>query len=413
MPRPRVGVLSREPSGLPDAVRQAGAEPVHLPPPASFPPGGVALAREWTADLAEVSCANGSLDALLLDAGSPAELSGQILAALRLDLPSVCAAPPATPFSVALAALGLALLSGDAPEVAVALARDGGPRTSQIVDNFSLANALRAGVSAGGGPETLVHLSALAREAGVPGFSQMVRVLAPETPVFVEPDSPWLRERGAGGLLALLSASVPGTLHDARTVAGPLKGLLPDAPPVPDPPGTRLLFVRGRASGTEGVCRARDADAGIAGECRVFGSEAEAARAVEGDEIGPGDLVVVGGCGPRGTPGLSRLDALAAALNRAGLRDATVLTDGLAPDGAPGTWVSVLSPEAVAGGVIGVLRDGDPLRVDLREGRLRTGVGADEFAEREPFAAGRPPSAGYAARYARAALPALEGAGFG
>jgi dihydroxyacid dehydratase/phosphogluconate dehydratase len=67
------------------------------------------------------------------------------------------------------------------------------------------------------------------------------------------------------------------------------------------------------------------------------------------------------------------------------------------------------------GGVLGRLRDGDILRIDLREGRIRTGVGADEFARRDPyeFGDGAADAAGYAARYARIALPGLDGAGFG
>jgi dihydroxyacid dehydratase/phosphogluconate dehydratase len=66
----------------------------------------------------------------------------------------------------------------------------------------------------------------------------------------------------------------------------------------------------------------------------------------------------------------------------------------------------------VAGGVIGWLRDGDALHISLEEGRIRTGVGAQEFTKREPPEFPDHAGAGYAARYARTALPALEGAGF-
>ncbi len=89
-----------------------------------------------------------------------------------------------------------------------------------------------------------------------------------------------------------------------------------------------------------------------------------------------------------------------------------VLTDGIPPEGAVGTWASLTMPEAALGGVIGRLRDGDPLRLDLVEGVIRTGVKADEFSRREPFTVPGSSGFGYAARYSRAALPALEGAGF-
>jgi dihydroxy-acid dehydratase len=342
------------------------------------------------------------LDVLLLDAARPEELAGMLVAALRLDLPTVCVTPSDMPLSAALAALGLAPLSGDPATAAVGASVV--PRPHQLADNFSLANALRAGVAAGGGPELLVHLAAIAREAGVAGFSQMVRVLAPETP---EADPEWLREHGVAGLLA----SLDDTLHDVRTVAGNLKENLPSVPP---PPGehSRLVFVRARASGAEAVCRVREGVMEAAGACRVFGSEKEAAHAVCAGEVEAGTMLVVGGCGPRGGPGILRLDALGPALREAGL-EVPVLTDGLAPEDAPGIWISLFTPEAAAGGVLSLLQDGDSLRIDLAEGRIRTGVGAREFGSREPREFPDRAGSGYSARYARTALPALEGAGFG
>ena len=128
----------------------------------------------------------------------------------------------------------------------------------------------------------------------------------------------------------------------------------------------------------------------------------------------PGSLLVVGGCGPRGGPGLLRLDLLAQVLRESGIEDdISVITDGLPPPEARGTWISLFSPEAAIGGGVGQLRDGDTLRIDLVEGRIRTNVGASELANREPYEFPGPAGAGYAARYARSALPALEGAGFG
>ena len=350
----------------------------------------------------EVSCSGMDLDALLIGAARPEELAGMLVAALRLDLPTVCVTPSDKPFSAVLAALGLAPVSGEPASIAVAGGE--GTRPHEMVDNFSLANALRAGVAAGGGAELLVHLAAIAREAGVAGFSQMVRILAPETP---EADPEWLRQHGVTGLLA----SLDETLHDVRTVAGNLKENLP-IPPSPPEEHSRLVFVRARASGAEAVCRVRAGVTEAAGECRVFGSEEGAVHSVRQSEVGEGTMLVVGGCGPRGGPGLLMLDALGHALREAGL-EVPVLTDGLAPIDAPGTWISLFTPEAAAGGVLSLLRDGDHLRIDLAEGRIRTGVGAREFEGREPRDFPNRAGTGYAARYARTALPALEGAGFG
>ena len=404
-PAPAVGIPFFEPSAHPDAVSAAGADPVPLRLPAARPPGGVALAREWTADATEISCAEANLDTLLLASERPEELFGMLLAAVRLDLPTVCAAPPGTPLAATVAALGFGPLSGDtAGVVAAGIAPDGGPRPGELLDNFSLANALRAGVAAGGGPELLVHLSALAREAGVVGFPQMVRVLAPETPAS---DPAWTREYGVPALLASLGDG----LHDVSTVAGRLREGLPPAP-VASEEHHRLLFVRARASGAEVVCRVPAGAGDVTGECRVFGSEVAAVGAVRAGEVPDGAVLVVDRCGPRGGAGLLRLDALGEAVREAGLR-VPIVTDGLPPVGAEGTWASLFAPEAAMGGVIGRLRDGDPLRISLEESRIRTGVGARELAEREPRALPDRAGAGYAARYARTALPGLEGAGFG
>jgi dihydroxy-acid dehydratase len=342
------------------------------------------------------------LDGLLLDASNAEKLAGMLLASLRLDLPTVYAPPASPSLCAALVALGLTPGVGDPAATVVSLTESDGPSPRVLIDNFSLANALRAGVAAGGGPVILVHLAAIAREAGVAGFDQMMRVLAAETP---EVDLEWLREHGVSGLLSSLS----DTLHDTPTVAGNLKENLPSTPPVPGE-HSRLVFVRARASGAEAVCRVRKGVTEPAGECRVFGSENEAVSSVLRGEIGEGAMLVVGGCGPRGGPGLLRLDALGHSLKESGLR-VPVLTDGLAPEDVLGPWISLFAPEAAAGGVLRLLRDGDTLRMDLTEGRIRTGAG--EFTSREPGEFSNDAGTAYAARYARTALPALDGAGSG
>lgn len=402
-PAPAVGIPFFEPSAHPDAVQAAGADPVPLRLPAARPPGGVALAREWAADLTEAACAGAGLDALLLAPEEPEEMFGMLLAAARLGLPTVCDPPPGTPLSAALTALGFGPSSGDAAGLVAGISSGAGPLPGGLLDNFSLANALRAGVAAGGGVELLVHLSAVAREGGVVGFPQMVRVLAPETPAS---DPAWTRQNGVPALLASLGEG----LHDVPTVAGRLKEGLP---PVRETPKEhhRLVFVRARASGAEVLCLVPAGAGDVAGGCRVFGSEAAAVGAVRGGDVPDGSVLVVNGCGPRGGAGLLRLDALGAALREGGL-GTSVVTDGLAPADASGTWACLFTPEAAMGGVTGRLRDGDTLRLDLEGGHVRAGIRAGELEAREPFEATGRAGYGYAARYTRSALPALDGAGF-
>ena len=391
-------------------ILEAGGEPMVFGLPVERPPGGVALRREWVADWAEAFCSTNKLDALMLSAAEPAELAGLLIAALRLDLPAVVV-PARDPFTIALAAMGLTPVAGDAAKIAVELAAKGGPRPRKLVEGFSLANALRAGLAVGGGPELLVHLAAIAREAGASDLAQMIRVITPESPKILDWDSPWFETHGVPGLLAHLG----DTLHDTPTVTGWLKEGLQSAPqaPIQEAAG-RLVFVQGRASGTEVVCRVDEGITEVSGDCRFYPSERAAVRAVWDAAVYPEDLLVVAGCGPRGGPGLLRLDRLAGALSDAGLAGVVpVLTDGLAPEGVPGTWASLMTQEAATGGVIGRLRHGDTLRLDLVQGLIRTGVLAEEIRGRDPFAFPAPSGSGYAARYAYSALPALEGAGFG
>jgi dihydroxy-acid dehydratase len=371
--------------------------------PGTIPRGGVALKREWVADQTEVFGSPLRLDALLVGPARTGDLAGLLLAAIRFDLPTVFAPAGTQPFDIVPHALGFASSDEEPAEVVVEIARSGEPRPSDLIDNFSLANALRAGVAAGGGPELLVHIAALAREAGVAGFDQMIRVLASETPE-VTPE--WFREHGVPALLSWLG----DTLHDVPTVSGNLKEKLPPSSPLQDEQA-RLVFVRARASGAEAVCRVREGVTEVAGECCVFGSEEEAIAGVRSGEVGEGTVLVVGGCGPRGGPGLLRLDGLGYSFQEAGL-EVPVLTDGLAPQDAVGTWISLFTPEATEGSVMGLLRDGDPLRIDLIEGRIRTGISASELKNREPTRFPDRANTRYAARYARTALPALEGAGF-
>jgi dihydroxyacid dehydratase/phosphogluconate dehydratase len=282
--------------------------------PPERPAGGIALAREWVADSAQVSCGVGNLDALLVDAAEPADLAGFVVAAARLNLPTVVAPRPDSRLSAALSGLGLTPLATDPAGLVVEIGGSGRPRVRELTAEFSLANALRAGASAGGGPEMLVHLAAIAREARAPGFTKMVRVLVPETEVLAEPGSGWYADHGAAGLLAHLGEAI----HDVPTVEGRLLENLPPAPPAPTPTGARLTFVRGRSSGAEALCRSFG-EAEVSGEVKFFRSEKPMVRALEEGRVDQGSLLVLGAAGPRGGPGLLRLDHLAHTLREEGL----------------------------------------------------------------------------------------------
>lgn len=407
----RVGLWGA--SELAGEVSEAEGEPVSieaLEPPAEW---GVALRREWFADSVQVFCSASGVEALLTGTQGPERAAGALIAALRLRLPLISVAPPGSPLDVALAALGFAPLKGENPgELAVGTAVSGGPSADALVSSFSLSNALRAGISAGGGPEVILHLSAIAREGGEFGFSRMMRVLVPETVPLVTTGSLWFERHGVTGLLAHLG----DTLQESATVTGWLKDQLPSPPESPpETSGARILLVEGRGSGLEALCGAPGGETEeLSGYCRVFLSEERAVREVTSGRVEEGAFLVVGGCGPRGG-GLRQLDLLREALRDTGLESSVaVFTDGLFPGELLENSCSLAVPEAASGGVLGKLRDGDFLRVDLGEKRLRTGVRAEKIRERDNLAvAAFSGESGYAGRYARSALSALEGGGFG
>ncbi len=280
MSAPRIGVLSVGVLGLPDRVRESGGEPVSIAPFPGRPKGGVALAREWIADVAQISCASEDLDGLMVADEAPEVLAGFLISALRLDLPTVVAPTSPTTFGIVAHVLGVAPLAQDAAEVAVAAALRGGPRPGELVQSFSLANAVRAGCALDGGPELLVHLAAIAREAGAQGFSQMVRVLGARNPRRHDPARPLVRRARAGWSSGLSRRGHQRHADRGRQAQGePARAS--NAPTEVLEVGSRLAFVEGRASGVEALCRVEGPETEVAGTCRVFGSDEEAARAVE------------------------------------------------------------------------------------------------------------------------------------
>lgn len=422
----RIGVLvaaaeaAASAPSYPDRLREAGAEPVPISIP-EIPHAGVALRREWTADAVEMLAAGKDLDGLLLAAAEPERLAGLVQAALRLGLPAVVCGEGAA-MSAAVAALGFSPASSgtdagtdagtEAAGVAVEVCSSGGPLPGELVDSFTLANALRVGCSLGGGPEVLVHLAAIGREAGASGFDQMLRVLAPETKTVARPDSDWYRRHGLRGLLAHLGEAI----HSSTTVAGELTEDLPESvPEPPHPVSTGLSFMSDDYGAVEVLGWGSDTGRQYAsGMARVFVGEAAAVKGVEDGVVRQREVLVVGGCGPRVAPGILRLSALARALSNSELAGrVAVFTDGLAPADAPGVWASLARSGPGFGGLPGRIRDGDRLYLGIKDEVVRLGAPVSELREREPEIEGFKGTSGYRARYARSALPGVEGGGFG
>ena len=305
-------------------------------------------------------------------------------------------------------------------------------RPSTIITRDSLENAIACVAATGGSTNAVLHLLALAKEAGVEltiddfdRVSERTPLLADLKPSgrFVATD---LFRAGGVGLVAkrLLDA---GVLHaDAPTVTGrTIAEEAADATeesgqqvvrPLDDPinPKGGFAILRGnlapdgcvvKLSGTERLHQE--------GPARVFECEEDAFAAVERKEIQPGDVVVIRNEGPSGGPGMREMLAVTAALVGEGLGESVaLLTDGRFSGATHGLMAGHVAPEAPRGGPIAAIRGGDTIVFDVESRRLDVKLSDEEIAER--VAAYTPPPArfdgGVLAKYSRHVGSAAEGA---
>ncbi|MDN5326109.1 MAG: dihydroxy-acid dehydratase [Moorella sp. (in: firmicutes)] len=149
------------------------------------------------------------------------------------------------------------------------------------------------------------------------------------------------------------------------------------------------------------------------GPARVFNSEEEAFTAIMGQEIKPGDVVVIRYEGPRGGPGMQEMLSPTAALAGMGLDSSVALiTDGRFSGASRGASIGHVSPEAAAGGLIALVEEGDIIAIDIEAGKLELKVPGEEIARRRQNWQAPPPkvTGGYLARYARMVTSGARGA---
>jgi dihydroxy-acid dehydratase len=308
----------------------------------------------------------------------------------------------------------------------------GGVRPRDLLTREALENAMAGVVASGGSTNAVLHLLAIAREAGVPlalddfnATSDRVPLLADLKPAgrFVAVD---LHRAGGIRLLARRLLDL-GCLHaGARTVTGRTIG--EEAAGAVETPGQEvvrpidrpikptggLLILRGNLAPEGCVVKVAAADVRHhRGPARVFDSEEAAFEAVRQGGIGAGDVVVIRYEGPRGGPGMREMLAVTAALMGAGLGDTVaLLTDGRFSGATRGLMAGHVSPEAACGGPIAALRDGDIVVFDLD--RRRLDVELDERTLAGRLAGWTPPppryTTGVMAKYARLVSSASQGA---
>jgi dihydroxy-acid dehydratase len=275
-------------------------------------------------------------------------------------------------------------------------------RPSQILTRDAFENAIASVAATGGSTNAVLHLLAIAKEAGVPldiddfdRISAKVPLLADLKPGgrFVATDL-----YHAGGIpLVIQRLAAAGVLHeDAITVTGRTLGEhareASETPgqqvvrPVDNPikPTGGLVILKGNLAPEGCVIKVAGYDLKtFTGPARVFDSEEQAFAAVNSGGIRPGDVVVIRYEGPRGGPGMREMLAVTAALMGAGLGDSVALiTDGRFSGATRGLMVGHVAPEAAHRGPIAAVREGDTITLDLKGRSIRVDLSDEEIATR-------------------------------
>lgn len=305
-------------------------------------------------------------------------------------------------------------------------------RPSQIITRQAMENAIASVMATGGSTNAVLHLLAVAREAGVPltidDFDQISR----NTPLLAD-----LKPRGrflavdmykAGGTAVIAKRLLEaGALHgSALTVSG--RTMAEEANAAQETPGqevVRPLANPVKPSGGLVILRGNLAPEGCVlkvsgyqitahrGPARVFDCEEDAFAAVQRQDIKPGDVIVIRYEGPKGGPGMREMLGVTGALAGAGLAgQVALITDGRFSGASHGFIVGHMAPEAALGGPVALVREGDIINLDVPNRRIEVEVSDQELQTRKQLWQAPAPryTRGVMAKYAQLVSSASEGA---
>jgi dihydroxy-acid dehydratase len=308
-------------------------------------------------------------------------------------------------------------------------------RPLNIVTKDSIVNAITVDLALGGSTNTVLHIPAIAAEAGIDIDLELFDNISEKTPHLcnMSPAGPHHLQDlyEAGGVYAVMKElSKVGLIHEDRlTVSGKRIGEhLNDADiqrkdvirSVDDPYHEKggIAILDGNLAPEKAVVKRTAVDRSMwlhRGPARVFESEESAEHAIFSKQIKKGDVVVIRYEGPKGGPGMREMHIAISAIVGMGLdRDVALITDGRWSGASRGPAVGHISPEAAEGGPIAVLRDGDIVEIDIENKRLTVELNDDEIQKR--LKSWKPPEQkvkkGYLARYSKMAQSAHKGAIF-
>jgi len=302
-----------------------------------------------------------------------------------------------------------------------------------IMTPDAIRNALVLDMAFGGSSNTLLELMAIAHDAGTPITLDDFSEVSAATPNIcrISPASDYHMEdlHAAGGVGAILVELDKAGLiaREALTVTGQTIGEVIDASANLDPAVVRpiaeayypqggLRVLRGNLAPKGAVVKQSAVPAEMrrhTGPARVFESEEDAIDAILGGRIRQGDVVVIRYEGPKGGPGMREMLTPTSAISGMGLSSSVALvTDGRFSGATKGPAIGHVCPEAISGGPIAFVEEGDEIAIDLDAGTITLAVTEERLADRRRHWTPPAPrvTTGYLARYARLVSGADEGA---
>ena len=306
-------------------------------------------------------------------------------------------------------------------------------RPSDIMTKKAFLNCLTVDMALGCSTNTMLHLPAIAHEAGVELNMDIANEISAKTPnlCHLAPAGPTYMEdlNEAGGVYAVMNElSKKGLLYeDQITVTGKTVGenikdvhnLNPEViRPIDNPYMAQggIAVLKGNIAPDTGIVKQSAVVPEMMvheGPARVFDCEEDAIKAIKGGDIVPGDVVVIRYEGPKGGPGMREMLNPTSAIAGMGLGDSVALiTDGRFSGASRGASNGHVSPEAAVGGPIALIEEGDIIKIDIPNNSLNVDVSDEELAKRKEKWQPREPKItdGYLRRYAALVTSGNRGA---
>ncbi|WP_407465657.1 dihydroxy-acid dehydratase [Megamonas hypermegale] len=308
------------------------------------------------------------------------------------------------------------------------IAKDIKPR--DILTKEAFENAITVDMGIGGSSNTVLHLTAIAHEAGISLPAQLFDEISAKTPYITKLSPAGMHHMQdldeAGGISAVMhELSRKNLIHlDALTVTGTIGDrikdaqiLRPDVIRTVDNPYRKtggIAILKGNLCPDNAVVKesaVQEDMLAYKGTAKCFNSEEEAIEAITGGKIKDGDVVVIRYEGPKGGPGMREMLNPTAVIAGMGLKVA-LITDGRFSGATRGACIGHVSPEAMAGGPIAYVEDGDIIDIDIPARKLNVLISDEEMAKRKAAWVRPEPKVktGYLSRYAKLTTSANTGA---